>query len=181
MIFDYYDVDRSLKANTRARRTKGEYEKAHVCNDLTPIRTSVSKFISNTKTKVSLTHYLARKLLDRYKDDSTPVVVSTSKFTQCNKLNVEHLRSSQEEADTIVILHALDVVKRGKEVDIVSPDTDVFILALSRYPALGKDPRIVTGTGSKRRVCIQPVFSAIGPNIAAALPGPKPKGKPSAK
>ncbi len=172
MIFDHYDVDKSLKANTRARRTKGEYEKAHVCNDLTPIRTSVSKFISNTKTKESLTHYLARKLLDRYKDDSTPVVVSTSKFTQCNKLNVEHLRSSQEEADTIVILHALDVVKRGKEVDIVSPDTDVFILALSRYPALGKDPRIVTGTGSKRRrVCLQPVFSAIGPNIAAALPG----------
>ncbi|MES9880361.1 MAG: hypothetical protein ABW185_05705, partial [Sedimenticola sp.] len=171
VIFDHYDVDKSLKSNARARRNKGEYEKAHVCNDMTPIRTPFRKFISNTKTKQSLTIYLAEKLLDRYKDDDTPVVVSTSNGIQSNKLTVEHLRSSQEEADTILIMHAIDAVKREKKVDIVSPDTDVFILAVSRYPVLGKDPRVITGTGTKRRrVYLQHIYNAIGPNIASALP-----------
>ncbi len=81
------------------------------------------------------------------------------------------LSTSQEEADTILVLHGLDAAKRGLDVDIVSPDTVVFILALSRLPMLEKNPRIGTGIGTKKhKIQLKPVYNAIGPAIADALP-----------
>ena len=48
-----------------------------------------------------------------------------------------HLRSTQEEADTKILLHAVDAAAHGAtEINIHSPDTDVFILSLRRYPQL---------------------------------------------
>ncbi len=38
--------------------------------------------------------------------------------------------SSQEEADTLMILHATHAAKDGFSVHIMSPDTDVLLLAL---------------------------------------------------
>ncbi|MES9882593.1 MAG: hypothetical protein ABW185_17120, partial [Sedimenticola sp.] len=169
VIFDHYDINKSLKANTRNRRNKGEQERVHVCKDATPIGSSFGKFISNTKTKHNLTIFLAEKLLDSCRDQTTPV--STSTGTKSNNLDVDHLSTSQEEADTILVLHGLDAAKRGLDVDIVSPDTDVFILASSRLPMLEKNPRIITGIGTKKqKIQLKPVYNAIGPAIADALP-----------
>ena len=39
----------------------------------------------------------------------------------------------------------------GITVHIYSSDTDVFVLALRPFPALGEDSLIITGTGSNRR------------------------------
>jgi len=50
---------------------------------------------------------------------------------------MSYLKSDQEEADTKIILHALDVTANGAtEIRIHSPDTDVFILVLRCYPDL---------------------------------------------
>ena len=44
---------------------------------------------------------------------------------------------TQEEADTKIILHALDASAQGAtQLSIYSPDTDVLVLALRRYPDL---------------------------------------------
>ena len=42
-----------------------------------------------------------------------------------------HLQSDNEEADTKIILHALDAIaERATELSIYSPDTDVLVLAI---------------------------------------------------
>ena len=48
--------------------------------------------------------------------------------------------SSYEEADTKIIFHALAVSNYGvSKLDIYSPDTDVLILLLRRYPDLARN------------------------------------------
>ena len=39
--------------------------------------------------------------------------------------------SSQEEANTLIVLHAVEISKAGKNVYIMTQDTDVMVLALS--------------------------------------------------
>lgn len=63
---------------------------------------------------------------------------------------MKHLSSFQEEADTILILQALDIAKIEKEVDIISPDTD-FVLSTSMCLFLGKASRIPIGTSVLQR------------------------------
>lgn len=88
-------------------------------------------------------------------------------------MDVKHLCSSQEEADTKLILHSLDSVRRGAtELYIQSPDTDVFVLALRRYHQLCKNTYFITGVGNKKReISLGPVVKALGITRTAALPG----------
>ena len=51
--------------------------------------------------------------------------------------NVNHLQSDQEEADTKMLLPALDATANGaKDQYIPPPDTDELVLPLRRYPEL---------------------------------------------
>ena len=53
---------------------------------------------------------------------------------------------SQKEADTKMILHALDATANSATmVDIHSPDTDVFVLSLRRYPELSPNTTFLVG------------------------------------
>ncbi|KAL9976959.1 hypothetical protein ACROYT_G014308 [Oculina patagonica] len=71
------------------------------------------------------------------------------------------------------ILHVFDTASHGAtEINIVSPDTDVFILSLRRYPQLCNDECFVTGTGQRHRVIkLKPIVQALGSTKVAALPG----------
>ncbi len=84
-----------------------------------------------------------------------------------------NLGSSQEEADTKLILHAVHATNNGaSSVRIYSPDTDVLVLAISLFPNLAVDTCMVTGTGQKQReIPIRVIYNALGPAKAAALPG----------
>ena len=62
------------------------------------------------------------------------------------------MSSNHQEADTMLILHALDAAKSNVTVHILSPDTNVFIPALRSLPELGKDTRIITGKGENTRI-----------------------------
>ena len=62
-----------------------------------------------------------------------------------------HLQSNQEEADTKIILHALDATTDGvTELHIHSQDTDVLVLAIRRYPELCVNTSFVKGRGESR-------------------------------
>ena len=80
--------------------------------------------------------------------------------------------SSQSEADTLMILHAIELTSDGKSVHFLTQDTDVMILALRRYLLLGPSTALVMGTGDKRRtIMLKPIFESLGPLKASALPG----------
>ena len=86
---------------------------------------------------------------------------------------MSHLHSEQEEADTKIILHAIDATTSGATtIRIHSPDTDVLVLALRRYPHFYDDTAFVTGVGQRRRIIpLKPIFTALGRERPAALPG----------
>ena len=80
--------------------------------------------------------------------------------------------SSQPEADTLMILHAIELTSDQKSVHFLTQDTDVMVLALRRYLSLGPNTALVMGTGDKRRtIMLKPIFESLGPLKAAALPG----------
>ncbi|KAK3722371.1 hypothetical protein QZH41_013693 [Actinostola sp. cb2023] len=86
---------------------------------------------------------------------------------------MSHLQSDQEEADTKMLLHALDATTSGATtIRIHSPDTDVLVLVLRRYPDLCDDTSFVTGIGQKHRIIpLKPIYEELGQHRAAALPG----------
>ena len=69
--------------------------------------------------------------------------------------------SSQAEADTLMILHAIELTSDNKSVHFLTQDTDVMILALRRYSLLGPNTALVMGTGVKRRKNMsKPIFES---------------------
>ena len=86
---------------------------------------------------------------------------------------MEHVKSSHEEADTKSILHALDAsARRASMISIQSPDTDVFVLSIRRFPKLCNKTEFITGVDStKRRIALLPVYEALGSENADAFSG----------
>ena len=139
MVFDHYDLPISLKQQTSERRmtsTQTGKGKSYICTDATPIRTTFKQFMASIKTKESLTDYFANKIPDHSKMHDIEVVVSTQRGTWSNHGNVDYLSSTQEEADTLLLLHALHVASTGTEVQIISPDTDV-VARLAKISTIG--------------------------------------------
>ena len=72
----------------------------------------------------------------------------------------------------MLLLHGVYASNKGHVVHILSPDTDVFVLATRRQIQLGEEACIIVGTGDKRRfVSLKSVRDAVGDRIAEALPG----------
>lgn len=87
---------------------------------------------------------------------------------------INHKHRSNDEvrlifADTKMFLHALDTTPNGAmELYIHSPDTDILVLPLRRYPELCVKTWFVAGTGDKYRVI--GLGSALGSVKLAELP-----------
>ena len=86
---------------------------------------------------------------------------------------MQHLQSNHEEADTKLVLHGIDATTSGATtIEIVSPDTDVFVRSLRRYSDLCSDTLFVTGHGEcHHKIQLGPIVCALGPAKTAALPG----------
>ena len=110
-------------------------------------------------------------MLKFYADSQKDIYVSTESGAISNSGPAEELNSSQEEADTVIILHAIHAHKRGSTIHIMSPDTDDFILSLHNVPNLGSNVAIYNRVGQKQRlIFLSDIYHAIGSEIAAALP-----------
>ena len=93
----------------------------------------MKKLLSYAKTKSELTEYLAERTIAHAERNVKRVVVVYGCASKGNKEDMSYSKSDQEEADTKIVLHALDATASGAtEIRIHSPDTDVFILCLWR-------------------------------------------------
>ena len=137
LVFDRYDLPNSLKTATRERRTGSKTPIAYHVTDTTSIGNLTGRqFLSSTKTKDELTVYLAEKCTRHFQDSTKTFVVTAREEVYYNKGDFGHLKSSQEEADTRIMLHSLNASSETTKLHIHSPDTDVLVLALRRYPRL---------------------------------------------
>jgi hypothetical protein len=168
VIFDNYTKKESLKEQTRERR-KGKVKgtKSYIVQDSTGIKDK-KMFLASSSTKDSLTLYLSHQLI-RY--SNVKVMTATRQEVMTNyECETMTSVSTQEEADTLMIYHAVEVAGNGMNVHIYSQDTDVLLLALRRTPLLGNHSALIMGTSERRRkVFLQPIYDKLGPEKSAAL------------
>ena len=173
LVFDRYDLPSSLKTATRAQRQATTALVYYRITDSTQIgKVNMKRLLTHSNTKMELTVYLAQKSMEYAVQNGIRFVVSWACQCEATHQRTEHLQSNQEEADTKLILHALDATANGaKTLEIHSPDTDVFVLSLRRYPELCQNTYFVTGTGQRRRrISLMPIFQSLGAAKASALP-----------
>ena len=168
LVFDRY-INSSLKEQMRRKRTKGKSTYYHV-KDTTLIQNiSLKDFLSNIKTKAELTTYLAAKTTDHSKGPTNKLkkfIVTSGTETKGNICVPPSLVThSQEEADTLPLLHALSI-DRHAEVVIA------FLLMIQMYPSLPCNISFLTGKGNlKRNIPVQPVYNKLGHRRASAILG----------
>ena len=145
----------------------------HISDDAVIEKITLKQLLSSNINKESLAIYFASHILQCNTDSRKTYVVTSKGECKSNQLFVEHLSSTQEEADTRMILHAIDATERGAtSLCIQSPDTDVLVLALWKYTSLCEETSLVFGTGAKcRLIPLRPLYNALGPHVVAALPG----------
>ena len=79
------------------------------------------------------------------------------------------LSHRQEEADTLLILHALNV-PNDTELVVSSPDTEVLLLLVHMNPSLPICTTFFTGKGpTKRNISVQGIYNKLGSKRASAL------------
>ena len=175
VVFDCYDIPTSLKEGTRQKRTGTRRAVVYkITVDAVIDKITMKDLLSCSQNKETLAIFLAAQLIECKKDSQTTyVVTSKADCMTSNSLPIQHLRSEQEEADTRMLLHALDATQRGAtSITIHSPDTDVLVLTLWVYKRLCPDTTVIVGTGGKRRsIPLGPLYEAVGEELVKALPG----------
>lgn len=115
LIFDRYDLPSSLKEATRLKR-QGKQDQVYyrITSSTYIAKLTMKKLLSHVKTKKELTEYLAEKTIEHAKRNGTQVVVAYGCECIGSKKDMTYLKSDQEEADTKILLHALDVLQTGR-------------------------------------------------------------------
>lgn len=112
-VFDSY-LKESIKNVTRKKRLHGEIGSEYKICDNTDIQNvNMKKLLSHIRTKDALTDYLAQKLLQSGRQNSKNYVVAWRAEAAATHCAVDFLISTQEEADTKIILHAINAAERG--------------------------------------------------------------------
>ena len=133
LVFDRYDVERSLKTGTRTIRLGGKQEIAYHETDSSRIENvSMKLLLSSTTTKDELPVYLSDNLIEYIKGTDKSYIVAYRNKIVATTDSFAHQASSQE-ADTKLILHEVEASGQGAtKIDFHSADTDVFILCIGR-------------------------------------------------
>ena len=158
---------------TRAKRQGQRPAISYRITDSTNIfKVTMKKLLAHVNTKMELSSYLARKTLEQGQSREKRVI-AWSNQCQASHQEMSHLSNDQEETDTKLILHALDATNAGAtDLQIHSPDTDVLVRALRRYPQLCENTVFVNGATQRRRMIpLKLIYDALGEERAAALPG----------
>ena len=132
-------IGQSLKTRMRKKRTSGSEVKYKIRSNSELGKKSLKQLLTHIETKQALTEYLAEYTMDSLKD-SSQIAVTFSKQTITNipDFSPDLRNHDHEEADTLLVLHAIDVVKTNSfnECVVVSPNTNIFLLLLHYYEVL---------------------------------------------
>ena len=174
LVFDRY-IKTSLKEQMRTKRTKGKSTYYHVKDNTLIQNISLKDFLSDIRTKGELTEYLADKVVRHSKSSNNrlkKLMVTSGTQTKGNvDIPCSLLTHSQEEADTLLVLHALNVPNDAQLV-VSSLDTDVLLLLVYMYPSLPISTTFLTGKGRlKRNIIVQSIYNNLGQKRASALLG----------
>ena len=186
-VIDRYPLV-SIKTDERLRRLREHgCIRVHILSASQKIPIQWKKFLSNSQNKENLLHFLVQEWSSRpyaatrlsaggslfVTDGMTCYQLTCNRDGQLLKQVVPELKSSHEEADTRLILHAAHAGRSGHECIIIkSPDTDVAVLATAHSAQIHGTVLFLTGTKQRRRyVNISKVAAELGPSVCRALLG----------
>ena len=174
--------ENSIKDFERSRR--GQSQTYIIQGPNTKVPRDWKSFLNNGSNKEQLTKLLlsewksdkyAAKLQNRhvyfaFKEEC--VHLTSEDGSKVQQFLEQELSSSQEEADTRMILHLVHAAKlnANKVLIVRSPDTDVFILLLKFCQGLRNPVLFDTGVGNKRRLIdVKAVVAKQGPDFCSIM------------
>jgi len=155
----------------KTKRTKGKSTYYHVKDTILIQNISLMDFLSDIRTKAELAEYLADKVVchSRSSNNRLKKFMVTSGTQTKGNVDIPDLllTHSQEEADTLLMLHAVSA-----ELVVSSPDTDVLLLLVHMYLHLPVSTVFLTGKGRlKRNISVCNIYNNLGQERASALLG----------
>ena len=140
------------------------------------------KFLSNPQNKKQLVRVVTEEWQkERFRQRLTGRHLFTTTEESCVEISADNFRpredltSTQEEADTRLLLHASHAARNGfKAIVISSEDTDVFVLCLAFRDFVPATMYLIMKCGTQTRtrfVSITNVFERHGSRICKCLPG----------
>ena len=153
VVFDVYR-DVSIKDVERNRRSTGQLTLQKIIPN-SPIK-QWTLLLSSNHNKNMIVEFLIgqwKNQLNLLNEKELYVTIGDIALRLCSSgfTEVSSLCSDHEEADTRLLLHAQHA-SRDHNVVIFSPDTDVFIILMSKSTRLDTHLYFMTGTGIKRRI-----------------------------
>jgi len=154
VVFDRYQTT-SIKSGTREKRA----------GKIKPIRKVINRgdlrfpkqwnsFIASTENKEDLANFLSQKLVEHGKAGQEVVVGGIEEGALSSvRGQVVNLKANHEEADTRLILHALEAISCGYERIVVQcRDTDVLLLLLFFLGDQSADVWMKSGTSKSTKL-----------------------------
>ena len=152
VVFDVY-IQCSAKNQTRDKRAKNKTGIRRIIDRReVPLPTNWTTFICMNENKSNLAEFLTNELFHAIGNLTTggELIVSGGRTNTedvvSSRREVPELHSSQEEADTKMLLHARHACEEGYErIIIESRDTDVLILSMYHRPMLSEEVWVSSG------------------------------------
>ena len=175
LVFDRY-ISQSLKSRTRKKRTSGNEVKYKISDGGDIGNSSLKQLLAHIETKKDLTTYLTEYTQQVLQDEGLNYSITHNLVTVTNiqDFHIGLKNHDHEEADTLLVLHAIDVAKQDlfTECYVFSPDTDVFLLLIYYCESLPLVTYFRTGRGSDERdINIKQCFEALGARRSTAILG----------
>ncbi|KAG1660201.1 hypothetical protein GQR58_022123 [Nymphon striatum] len=176
-VFDLYQ-DQSIKAAERINRGS---KCGIMFNQIKPGHRikNWKRILASTESKAKLTIFLAENWKEecrRSKLGSIILMVITGeqcfKITKDEVTEMTELRSTHEEADTRMMIHAKHAAVNFRTVVVISEDTDVFVILLSLHSQIGT--KVLLRRGKKnamRLIDISRLGTILGKDVCTALIG----------
>ena len=175
LVFDSYDTSLNhLKQTTWDTRHKVQVQfklsPSTVVKDIT-----LKELLSHPQNKRVLTEYFAKSLQSLCKDQNKTYVIAYGTTILSNVQGWSNFSHKHPEADTLMlcIIKELAQLKPNVSVLLISPDTDVLILALhfnAIYPSSTVIFELLTSKG-RRKISTNKIYEAFGAHVSKAVLG----------
>ena len=187
VVFDRYDKEDSIKAMERNRRGGGEILSSHIISGTRTVP-NYKQFLKSSGNKASIAAFISIYVEEKAKSrlsSGKSIILSggykdgqmAKHITQNDIVELNHLFSTQEEADTHVILHAVDFCDAASRIIIRADDTDILVLLLF-YSAKGSlAPEVYMHAGHagkiitrERFIPVHTIAEKLGERFCLCLP-----------
>ena len=187
VVFDRYDKEDSIKAMERNRRGGGEILSSHIISGTRTVP-NYKQFLKSSGNKASIASFISIYVEEKAKSrlPSGKSIILTGGYkdgqmakhtTQNDIVELNHLFSTQEEAETRVILHAVDFRDAASRIIIRADDTDILVLLLfySAKSSLAPEVYMHAGHAGKiitreRFIPVHTIAEKLGERFCLCLP-----------